>query len=510
MEKDETMTIDHDHLDGQNCHGHKSWSENNWLQALFFFLVAFVFVTLFSRSTSFLYVFEGADPAIFKQMGQALLKGKTLYVDYFDNKGCILYFIQALGLWIGGDFFILIMQALSLTVTLVIWDKMLILYRKKRKERIICLGIALVMLLCFYGAGDQTQEWCLPLISYPLLIYFQALKEKKEILWYKMFLIGLCCGIITFIQINNACVLLGFVIYIWILYFLEKNYRKFFSSLLCFVSGWLIPVVICILYFYLKAGWHGVHEMIYASFLSNFEYIDVQKFRSWMYWIPYSLFLLSLLIIQILNYHKDKNILIPTLISFGLFVGTFGKQCNSFYLMAILPLCIVTMMTIDNKKRINSCLFGINVICMIIIGGMTIFHFINDLILQKEKEIAIYDDFHQCIEKIPIVERDSIFNYNLFWHGYGMMQHEQLIQCNWISLGYDMPALMKKECLKHTNFPKWIIISPNRKYYQSDAYYILNNYELIHSFIYDRLYFNKPKIGQKFEVCLYRRKEKAI
>ena len=59
---------------------------------LLLFLVSFVFVTLFSRSTSFLYVFEGGDPAIFKQMGLALLRGKTLYVDYFDNKGCILYY----------------------------------------------------------------------------------------------------------------------------------------------------------------------------------------------------------------------------------------------------------------------------------------------------------------------------------------------------------------------------------------------------------------------------------
>ena len=65
-------------------------------KSLILFLVSFVFVTLFSRSTSFLYAFEGFDAAIFKQMGLAVLKGKTLYIDYFDNKGCFLYFIQAL------------------------------------------------------------------------------------------------------------------------------------------------------------------------------------------------------------------------------------------------------------------------------------------------------------------------------------------------------------------------------------------------------------------------------
>ena len=97
------------------------------LRGLLFFAVSFLFVMLFSRSTSFLYVFEGADPSVFKQMGLAVLKGKLLYVDYFDNKGCLLYLIHALGLWLGGDFFILLMQALSLTVTLLIWDKLLAL-----------------------------------------------------------------------------------------------------------------------------------------------------------------------------------------------------------------------------------------------------------------------------------------------------------------------------------------------------------------------------------------------
>ena len=193
---------------------------NSKIYPLLLFFVSFVFVTLFSRSTSFLYVFEGADPSIFKQMGLALLKGKILYIDYFDNKGCILYFIHALGLWLGGDFFILLMQVLSLTITLIIWDKMLALYRTPR-QRFICIGVALFMLLCFYGAGDQTQEWCLPFISYPLLVYFRAYKTKKEIRPFQMFLIGVCFGIITFIQINNACAFLGFIAFLWIQYLMK-------------------------------------------------------------------------------------------------------------------------------------------------------------------------------------------------------------------------------------------------------------------------------------------------
>ena len=323
---------------------------NSKFYPLLLFLVSFVFVVLFSRSTSFLYVFEGADPSIFKQMGRALLKGKIMYIDYFDNKGCLLYFIHALGLWIGGDFALLLMQVLSLTATLLIWDKMLALFRNE-KERVLGLGVALVLLMCFYGAGDQTQEWCLPFISYPLLIYFRAYKSKTEIRPLQMSVIGICFGVITFIQINNACAFLGFIIYIWIVYLLKKDFKKLLSSIMCFVIGWGIIGLLCVSYFYFKAGWHGVYEMVYASFLSNFEYIGIQKHRQWFYWLPYLLFVFSFICIQISVLGDEKNLFVPILISTLLFILTFGKLCNSFYLIAILPLYIIALSKTDIKKQ---------------------------------------------------------------------------------------------------------------------------------------------------------------
>ena len=139
------------------------------------------------------------------------------------------------------------------------------------------------MLLCFYGAGDQTQEWCLPYISYPLLLFLKSYKTRNEISLRQMFIIGFCFGIITFIQINNACAFLGFLAWLWVQYLLKKNLRKLLQSVGVFVFGWLIVAIPCILYFYLKAGWNGVYEMVYASFLSNFEYIGHQWKPRWIH-----------------------------------------------------------------------------------------------------------------------------------------------------------------------------------------------------------------------------------
>lgn len=476
------------------------------LYPLLLFIVSFVFVTLFSRSTSFLYVFEGADPSIFKQMGRAILKGKTIYIDYFDNKGCLLYFIHALGIWLGGNFALLLMQACSLTVTLSIWDKMLALFHNQH-QRIICLGIALFMLFCFYGAGDQTQEWCLPFISYPLLIYFRAYTTNTEVRPFQHLLIGLCFGIITFIQINNTCAFLGFIAYLWFYYLLKKDFRRFFTSLGCFITGWLIVAIPCVLYFYLKAGWHGIYEMVYASFLSNFEYIGHQWKTRWFFVIPYSLFIVSLAVWLIIIYHKNKEIIVPSLISIFLFATTFGRLYNPFYLAALLPLCIVALTNI-NFSESRTTKIGI---CAILFVSLAFYagNNMKDLVFQNKKQSAIYEQFHQCIESIPETERDSIYNYNLYWHGTSMMEHEKLLPCNRVlftALIFTLPKLWKEETEKNLIPPKWILVSFDKSYKENDAFFIIKNYELANTFVYDYKLLQKPKIGESFQVCIYHRK----
>lgn len=480
---------------------------NSKFYPLLLFFISFIFVTLFSRATSFLYFFEGADPSVFKQMGRAVLKGKIMYIDYFDNKGCLLYFIHALGLWLGGNFCLLIMQACTLTATLFIWNRMLELYRNVN-QKLLGLSIALVLLLCFYGAGDQTQEWCLPFISYPLLVYFRAYKTKTEISPLKMFLIGLCFGIITFIQINNACAFLGFIVYLWIQYLVKKDFKQLFSSILCCLCGWLIIAIPCVLYFYIVAGEHGVYEMFYASFLSNLEYMGHQWKPRFFHVVVYSLFVVALLAIQIINSHKEKSIIIPFVFSIGLFVVTFGKLCNSFYLIALIPLCVVTMMTVDLKqqKTIKLTFCGLATISLLLYAGNIAKH----ILFQNNKLTFIYEDFHHCIENIPETERDSIYNYNLFWHGTHLMEHENLLQCNrvlYTALVFQLPTLFKEEISKPIAPPKWIMLTFDKPYKTDDVNFILKYYDLSCSFQYDMEYFQTSKKGELFDLYLYRRKD---
>ena len=478
---------------------------------LLLFFVSFVFVVLFSRSTSFLYVYEGFDAAIFKQMGLALLRGKTLYIDYFDNKGCILYFINALGLWLGGNFAILLLQTLSLTITLLIWDKILAFYRTE-KGRWICLGIALVLLLSFYDGGDLSEEWCLPFASYPILLYLKALNTQRNIQKGEMFAMGVCFGIIAFIRINNASPFLGFIAYLFIVWLLKKDFKKFFAMLFFFLFGTALVTGLCVLYFYLKAGTAGVSEMLYGTFLSYFEYFDYDIPQTTLHFVFYILFLVVFIALQCIHTRQHKEILIPSLISYVIFGISSGTRCFTHYLMALLPLFVVGLMTIDFKKcrKMNIVLIIVAIVPLSNYLIRPIGFFFNDLVLQKEPFKTSYLEFHRTIEKIPEAERDSIYNYNLSGIGAGMMQHEGLLQCNRVlfsPLAFRLPKLHNEEVSKRFIMPKWILISGDKSFHQYDVLFIQENYELIDHFVHNTQYIEGLDVGKLTTVCFYRRKD---
>ena len=480
---------------------------------LLLFFLSFVFVVLFSRSTSFLYVYEGFDAAIFKQMGLAVLRGKTLYLDYFDNKGCLLYFIQALGLYLGGNFIILLMQTISLTITLVIWDKIIAFYREGR-SRFICLAIALFLMLCFYDGGDLSEEWCLPFASYPIYLYFRNLNTNKGIRKIEMLAIGICFGIIAFIRINNASAFLGFIAYLYFVLLQKKKYKKLISNVLLFLFGTMLIAGMCFMYFYVKAGSIGVKEMIYGTFLSYFEYFGYQDPRPVYYYVFYILSLIVGITLVCINASKQKEILIPTLLSYAFFISSSGTRCFIHYLMVIIPLIVTLLTIIDFKKyhKTNLALLLIGLLPLIGFLIRPVGFFFNDLVLDKEPFKTSYNEFHHCIEEIPETERDSIYNYNLSGIGAGMMQHEGLLQCNRVffsPLALHLPTLFKEEISKPFIWPKWILISGDKAYNENDVEFILENYDLKNYFVHNTKYVKGLNMGEISTVCFYCRKDQT-
>lgn len=78
-------------------------------------ICSIIFVTCFSYCTSPLYkYYYGGDSAQFLTIGKLWYDGKVPFIDVFDHKGPLIFFIDMLGYYIGGGqkFGIVIIQVI--------------------------------------------------------------------------------------------------------------------------------------------------------------------------------------------------------------------------------------------------------------------------------------------------------------------------------------------------------------------------------------------------------------
>lgn len=485
-----------------------NWVESRWYYC-FLALISFVFVLLFSRATSPFYAYVGYDAAIFKQMGMAILKGKTIYLDYFDNKGCLLYFLHALCLWLGGDFVILIFQAISLTVSLILLDKIILFY-KEGKSRFYILLAGLVLLLCFYEGGDLTEEWSLPFICYPLYKFLKSYKDGKNLIAKDLYFIGLCFGVIAFLRINNAVPFCGFLLCLFVGYLLKKQWKELIINALAFCSGILTIAIPCFLYFYLKAGAEGVYWMVYSTFLSGFEYLGINIKVPVIVCVSYYLVVAAFLIAQFLSLKNENRLLIPIVISYLLFLLGFGTKCIEHYQVVMVPLYVISIATFKTKKnwlyKISLSLLAVILLAFLVRPFGFLFY---EVILNDDKFEHVYSDFHEKIKDIPATERDSIYNYNLYLCGHDLLCHEKLFQCNRISLSpfsFGMGSLQEKRASLQEESPLWIMICHD-VVIPAEMPYIQENYEESFVLHYDTKYLkNLQGFGIEKDIYFFRKK----
>ena len=133
-----------------------------------FLPISIIFLLFYSYTTSPLFMHEGMDSAVFKTMGLAILQGKVPYLDIFDHKGPVLYFINALGQYlIPGRLGIFCLQAIGLFIVLICFFKTANLFIGKFTS-----FVSVLITLLVYGGviqeGNQCEEWMMIFFSVSL------------------------------------------------------------------------------------------------------------------------------------------------------------------------------------------------------------------------------------------------------------------------------------------------------------------------------------------------------
>lgn len=375
------------------------------------------------------------DSGIFKEMGICLLQGKTPYIDLFDHKGPVLWFIQALGIWINPQWGLMTLQIISLFCTLVICYKTCFLLCKNKSLALIITIVGLLLLIAAFEQGNLCEEWSLPFISIPLFLYINRLISCKKTEGHGSYLIdsyitGLCVGVLAMIRLNNTAPIIGFILWYYFKCLKYKEYRRLLNDIAMICCGMATIIVLCSVFYFIKAGLNGVYEMFYGTIIFNYLYYnfgstpDAQFLHN--YYIPLGFFTITL----ISNKKTNNNYLVPLTISYIITFIAIGSHGFGHYMMLFIPLYILTLCHIvqNGTKWVYILPF------ILLLYSVRLSHTATDLLLfrlrGKQSNTELIDGFHRYVTSLTPGERLSIYKEELNYMGSTLFANEEISQCN--------------------------------------------------------------------------------
>ena len=466
-------------------------------------LIAVFFLLLFSYGTSPLFIdnFGISDSAIFLLIGKGITGGYIPYVDLFDHKGPILFFIEALGWWISpnrfGNFFI---QWLFMAVNLILIFKMGRLFLEKKWCWIPIFFFLLILAATFEG-GNLTEEYSLPLLFLPLYLalkYFklEPLGKAKHPPLYAL-VYGICFTLIVFIRLNNGVFIGAIVLVVMIQLLANQSIRNFFDNILTFLSGSFFVCSVIAIYFLAN---HAFGDMIYGTFLFNLKYAGgmsgistPEEFIKFGYAIFPVIFSFSMGVYYLLKkVNKEIGWLLTTgsLITFfslllgGVFYHYFILTTPCFVLAIIL---LIEIYVINGKKLMQEnyrvVLVGVMVLFLITDAVYLNFSYKTAReIIEKQPNNSYYEDALNIKNLIPAADLDSVLGYSV---PAGWFLKAEITPCykyftmqEWWGL-YDPQVLINTNKILENDPPKWIVLNNDPQKNQT-LYDILGmKYELI-------------------------------
>ena len=250
-------------------------------------LVAVAFVTWMSMPTSpFRPWRDLLDQYVFLLMGKLWVQGCLPYVDYWELKGPIIFFINAVGyLLTDSRTGVYLIQCICMSATLC-W--MYRWYKNYIGGKAAFLGVvfSLACLFNIYG-GNQVEEYVLPLLvlsyyyQYQWINRYTAAAPDVHRPVYAAFY-GFVFAFCLLTRLTNALGFTGGVAMIAIMLMFNGQWKNLVTNILAFLGGFAVLFLPFAIYFYMKGA---LYEMWYGTLLFNLHYANSSS--GWTSIIPH-------------------------------------------------------------------------------------------------------------------------------------------------------------------------------------------------------------------------------
>ncbi len=221
----------------------------------FFALFLSVAILLFASECSPLYPFnDWYDANCFLTVGRKILRGGVPCRDIYEQKGPYVYFLHALCAAIDGDSFfgVWLAEIAACFLFLLSVCKTLRLYGIEDvglTAAITALTGLSVYFSFAFSTGDSVEEFCLPLLSWPMYFSLKRIRTDGEFRFYDHLFIGVAAGLVFWSKFT----VVGFFV-AWYLFFLfhvvrNRRWKEIGVSVGFILSGVVIATLPCLIYF---------------------------------------------------------------------------------------------------------------------------------------------------------------------------------------------------------------------------------------------------------------------
>ncbi len=448
------------------------------------FMTAGLLLLLFSWSTSPLYLTYGCDSPFFQIIGLGITQGKIPYVDLFDHKGPVPFFMNALGYSLGlGRSGLFIVQVLWMTVTLKLMYMTVSLFVSNSRQRFSAMALTMLPLIDFITEGNQVEEWQLPFIALTLFLLcrYMLSGQPHHPVWQSM-VYGLCFGMVFYNRPNDGVMWIGALFFGLLLrWIVRKYYREIAGNIIAFIGGFVIITVPILTYF---AVHDAVDDMIFGMIVHNIRYAGGALF-TWggigMILIP-ALFIAVTLVLERKEGNNDFGyVLIPVLVFVVILIG---KRDYYHYLIPFIPfiaICMALCLKHSWKK------FLWTVCILFAIFSYRELTFMSKAFSLRPTLKELYSQTDSLFDCVPEEYRNQIWNYNLDVLHEGdsprvmslmsVFLHKGITPSSPVLAAYDIESLSDRFDFSLYK-PEWLIMNPD-DWYNKDFDYIYRNYVLV-------------------------------
>lgn len=394
--------------------------KDNWVCITALLVFSCFFVLVYSTSTSPLYPYPGTcDSFIFQLIGKEWLSGSIPYKDLYDNKGPLLYAMNALGYWLlsvrSG---IVIIQTVFLFATAVVTFWFLRIGFGKKSS----LWLTIVLLLGLslgYNCGNNACEYAMPWIVYAFYLFYKWLEQDEQTkaktsLCYH-FVYGVALGFCLMTRASNGLVVLMVAAYVFVYCLAKRQIKGLLANMAAMTAGVLIVCLPFVIYFLSK---NSLEDFYYATFISNMHYL--KNTGLWVspmylkraialicsYFNCLSFIIVGLLVI----FRKNRRKMGLAWFAMSMLCVVFFVRTNCYpnYAHICLPFAVIGLLELKNiikDVRSSRLLRMFSMAVSLLIIGINSFNgaysLVKNAINDDSSQRALYKAYDSLLESIP-------------------------------------------------------------------------------------------------------------